>query len=155
MAEILLDFEPQHLVPLESATPALVRVTRTNIIATIAQFDDTTQEYLNGKFTVSDDVNTSGTATFRMSGYSGTAAASKNVAFDFDHAAVAEDEDIDSASYTTELLDDSATINNQNDLEQHEWTETMSALGCGMQVQNLRLMRKEGGESGVWVRGET
>ncbi len=29
------------------------------------------------------------------------------------------------------------------------------AIDRGMQVQNLRLMRKEGGKSGVWVRGET
>jgi hypothetical protein len=129
MSILNLDFEPQGLAPLETNVPAFDTVTLTNVKATVALFDASTQERLNGKFSVPDDIDASGTVTFRMQGYSVTAAASKNVAFDFEHAAVANDEDLDSASYTTESSGDKATINNQNDLEHHEWTETVTNLG--------------------------
>lgn len=127
MAALTLSFEPTALSPLGSAVPSFAVVTTTTLIQTVANFDDTIQEYLSGKFTVPADIG-SGNVTFRANGFSGTAAAA-NVAFDFDHASVAADEDLDSASYTVEASGDSATINNQNDLEQHEWTETVANLG--------------------------
>jgi hypothetical protein len=118
-----------NLEPLETNTPAFDVITTTNLKGTVWKFDSTTQEYLNGKFEVPPDIDTAGTVYFRAIGVSATAAASKNVAFDFDHSPVDHDEDLDSASYTTEASGDKATINNQNDLEIHEWSETVSNLG--------------------------
>lgn len=143
MAVALYEFPPAALQPLETnyATPDVV--TLTNIDTDVLDYDDTTQEYRNGKFEVHPDIDTSGTITFRAKGISATAAASKNVAFDFDHAAVAVDEDHDSASYTTEASGDKATINNQNDLEVHEWTETVSNLGWAAEDEvYFRISRK-------------
>lgn len=128
-ANHVLRFAPASLQPVETNSPTFEVVTITNVILSVAACDDTTQEYLNGKFIVPNGLNTTGTVTFRAIGHSKTAAASKNVAFDFDHAAVANDEDIDSATYTTEASGDKATINNQNDVEIHEWTETVANLG--------------------------
>ena len=72
------------------------------------------------------------------------------MAFEFDHAAVANDEDLDSASYTTEASGDKATINNQNDLEQHEWTETVSNLGWAVDdTVYFRISRKAAGASNL------
>lgn len=153
----MFEFPPSALDSLESNVPASIYVTTTNLIGEYASFDDTTQEYLNGKFTVPDELDTSGTVTFRAAGYSLTAAASKNVAFDFDHAAVANDEDLDSASYTSEASGDKATINNQNDLEQHEWTETVSNLGWAAgDTVYFRISRKAAGANnlvGDWRLG--
>ena len=129
MPTFLVEYEPQGLAPIESDVPSFNIATTTNLIHTTADFDDTTQEYLNGKFVAPTGLDPAGTVTFRIHGFSGTAAAAKNVAFDFDHAAVANDEDLDAAAYTTEASGDEATINNQNDLEQHAWTETVANLG--------------------------
>jgi len=152
-----IDFDYNDLHALEANVPTPDEVTTTNIIQLVADFDDTTQEFLNGKFTVPDGINLSGTATFRMAGFSRTAAASKNVAFDFDHAPVANDEDLDSATYTTEASGDKATINNQNDLEQHEWTETVSNLGWVVDdMVYFRVSRKAAAANnlvGDWAMG--
>lgn len=129
MADALLSFEPQQLSQINANTPSFDVVTTTNIIQFVANFDDTTQEYLNGKFTVPDTIDSSGTATFRAAGYAATTAASKNVAFDFDHIAVANAEDLDGFSYTTEASGDKAVTNTQNALDQYEWTETVANLG--------------------------
>lgn len=125
-----LEFTAEALMPLGSAatSPQFSVVTQTTVISSVWLFDTSTQEYLFGRFTVPADITT-GTVTFTVKGYSATAAASKNVAFDFDHAAVANDEDVDSATYTTEASGDKATINNQNDLELHSWTETVTNTG--------------------------
>lgn len=158
MADALIGWEPDHLKALETAVPGLAFNTTGTLKGAYAAFDDTAQEYLNGKFTVPDNINASGTATFRMTGYSATPAASKNVAFDFDHAAVAHDEDLDLAAYTTEASGDKATINNASDNEQHEWTETVTNLGwvAGDTVY-FRVSRKAAAANnlvGDWLMGK-
>jgi len=145
-----LTFPATSLAPLNANAPTYEVVTTTSIVQTVSAYDDTTQEYLNGKFKVPTNVDTSGTATFKVFGHSKTAAASKNVAFDFDHAAVANDEDLDSASYTTEASGDKATINNQNDEEIHSWTETLSNLGwVAGEIVYFRISRKAAGANNL------
>lgn len=138
-----------NLEPLETNTPAFDVITTTNVKGSVWKFDSTTQEYLNGKFEVPPDIDTSGTVYFRAIGVSATAA-SANVAFEFDHAAVDNDEDLDAASYTTEASGDKATINNQNDLEIHEWSETVSNLGWAAEDEVMfRISRKAAGTSNL------
>lgn len=138
-----------NLEPLNANTPAFDVITTTNIVATVWKFDSTTQEYLNGKFEVPPNIDTSGTVYFRAIGISATAATA-NVAFDFDHAAVDNDEDLDSASYTTEASGDKATINNQNDLEVHEWSETVSNLTWAAEDEVFfRISRKAASASNL------
>lgn len=142
------------LEPLETNAPVPDVITTTNLKGTYWKFDSTTQEYLNGCFEVPPNIDTSGTVYFRAKGISATAAASKNVAFDFDHAAVAHDEDLDSASYTTEASGDIATINNQNDAEFYEWSETVANLGWTAEdLVFFRISRKAASSnnlSGDW-----
>lgn len=150
-------FSP-NLEALETNVPAPDVITTTNIKGTVWKFDSTTQEYLNGKFEVPPDIDTAGTVYFRVIGMSATAAASKNVAFDFDHAAVDHDEDADSASYTTEASGDKATINNQNDLEIHEWSETVANMGWAAEdLVFFRISREAAASnnlSGDWYLSE-
>ena len=129
MAAAQFEFDPLSLNAVESAIPSVAVVTTTTVKGWVADLDDTTQEYLNGNLTVPDDIDSSGTIEFEVRGFAATAAASRVVAFDFDHAAVAHDEDLDSATYTTEASGDKNVINNQNDLEIHSWTETVTNAG--------------------------
>lgn len=147
MAFVTAEFRAGELEPIDASNiPQLDVDTTTSVIAVVYRFDDTTQEKLRGMFEAPLGL-TSGTVTFRAKGKSGTAAASKNVAFEFEHAAVAHDEDLDSATYTTEASGDKATINNQNDLEVHEWTETVSNLGWVAEDQIYFLISRKAASS--------
>lgn len=128
MAVAQYEWGPLDLSALETNRPTLLGVTLTTMKAWVANLDDTTQQYLVGDLVVPDSI-TAGNIEIEVHGYAATAAASRVVAFDFDHAAVANDEDIDSATYTTEASGDKNVINNQNDLEIHSWTETVTNAG--------------------------
>lgn len=142
-----------NLEPLETNTPAFDVITTTNLKGSVWKFDSTTQEYLNGKFEVPPNIDTSGTVYFRAKGLAATAA-SANVAFEFDHAAIASGEDADSFSYTTEASGDKASTNTQNAVDTHEWSETVTNLGWAAEDEVMfRVSRKaasSGNLSGDW-----
>lgn len=122
------EFDANALYGLEanSATPEVIE--GTNVRKLCYAFDDTTEEYLNKKFTVPASPDTGGTVTFRAFCMAKTAAASKNVALTFGHAARDHDEDYD-AAYTDEDSGDKALPDTQDDVAEITWTETFSNLG--------------------------
>lgn len=136
-----------NLEPLETNTPAFDVITTTNLKGTVWKFDSTTQEYLNGKFEVPPNIDTAGTVYFRAKGRS-SGGASGNVAFDFDHAAVASAEDLDSFSYTTEASGDKASTATDGALDTHEWSETVSNLGWVAEDEVFFRLSKEQASSG-------
>lgn len=100
----------------------------TNGLQDSLRFDDTTQEFANQYFRAPTDINTSGTVTFRLVGYSVTAAANKNVEFTFDYSAREDTESIDNA-FTSLVSGDLPLGGVQDALDFLTWTETVSNLG--------------------------
>ena len=94
----------------------------------VRALDDTSEEFVQGKFRLPADLDTAGTVTFRVAVMAKTAAASKNVEHRFGHVALADSEDFDVA-YTNEDSGDKAIDATQDDISVHEWTETVSNLG--------------------------
>ncbi|MDX1532832.1 MAG: hypothetical protein R3230_01345 [Nitrosopumilaceae archaeon] len=126
---INIQIDPQKFFTTESNLAPLGQVDITNVKTLVRSFDDTTEEYVNYTFTCPSNIDSTGTVTFRAGVIAATAAASKNIELRFGHAAVANDEDIDSASYTNEDSGDIALSATQNDLNVASWTETVSNLG--------------------------
>lgn len=123
-----LMFAPTSMSPLETAAPAWETVDFGTVVATVASFDDTTEEYLNGKFVVPNDVDTAGTVTLEVTCSPKTGAASKNTGWTFGHVAKADGEAVD-GTYTEEdsgAKSITATTGNQSI---QQWTETVSNLG--------------------------
>jgi len=127
-ATVEIGFDINALAGLESNAAGLEVLDGTTVDALVAAFDDTTEEYLNGKMQVPGDIQTSGTVTFRAYVMAKTAAASKNVALTFGHLAVNDSEDFD-GSYTDEDSGDKAIDATQDDVTEITWTETVSNLG--------------------------
>ena len=90
-------------------------------------FDDTTEEYVHGKFRVPDDLDTTGTVTFSAAVMAKTAAASKNVQHRFGHDARGDSEEFD--ALINKDSGDKAVDVAQDDISIHEWTETVANLG--------------------------
>ncbi|MFW9875236.1 MAG: hypothetical protein ACFFG0_19185 [Candidatus Thorarchaeota archaeon] len=123
-------FAAESLQPLETNFAPLEKLAGTNVNVFVRSFDDTTEEYVNGKLQVPGDVDTSGTVTFRAYVAAKTAAASKNIALTFGHLALNDSEDWDPASpYTEEDSGDVAIDATQDDVTEASWTETISNLG--------------------------
>lgn len=114
-----------------NANPASIEfLNGTNVDTLVRAFDDTTTEYVEGKFVVPGDVNTSGTVTFRTYSMAATAAASKNVEYTFEHLALNDAEDFDPTSpFTSEVSGDLAVDSTQDNIQEDTWTETISNLG--------------------------
>lgn len=114
-----------------NANPASLEfLNGTNVDTMVRAFDDTTVEYVEGKFVVPGDVNTGGTVTFRTYGMAKTAAASVNVEFTFEHLARNDAEDFDPTTpYTSEVSGDLAVDSTQDNLQEDTWTETVTNLG--------------------------
>lgn len=123
-----LTFPVASLHALESAFAAVEKVSGTNVKELVCAFDDTTEEYRNGSFHVPQDIDGSGTVTFRAYVRAKTAAASKNVALTFGHYAANDSEAYD-AAYTEEDSGDKAIDATQGDWTEITWTETVSNLG--------------------------
>lgn len=100
----------------------------TTVKTLVRAFDDTTVEYVNGKFQVPGDIDTSGTVTFRAYIMAKTAAASKNVELELEHLAINSAEDFDQA-YTAENSGDVAIDATQDNVTEATWTETVANLG--------------------------
>ena len=116
-----------HSVNTTTAIAPVEYVDLGTIEVLVRAFDDTTEEYMQGSFRCPADIDTSGTVTFEMHGWSKTAAASKNIAMTFGHRAVADSEAVD-GSFTDEDIDDQAVDATQGDLDIITWTETVSNL---------------------------
>jgi len=120
-------FSAESLQPLETNFAALVKLSGTTVKTFVRAFDDTTEEYVNGKLLVPSDIDTAGTVTFRVYAMAATAAASKNIALTFGHVAVNNSDDYDVA-YTDEDSGDKAIDATQDDVTEITWSETVSNL---------------------------
>lgn len=139
-------FPAEGLGAVEDNFAPIIRVAGTNVNMFVRAFDDTTEEYANGKFLVPSEVDTSGTVTFRAYVTAATAAASKNIGLTFGHLALNGGEDWDPASpYTEEDTGAVAISATQDALTEVTWTETISNLGwAASDVILFRLSRDTG-----------
>lgn len=135
MGKAIIEIQASALKLLETNRPAVVTKLITNIETDVAMFDDTTEEKGNFKFEAPALLDTAGTVTFRVSGLSGTAAASKNIELKIYHGARADGEDIDALTYSSKESGDLATSATQNAREQFEFTETVTNLGWSAKDQ--------------------
>jgi len=139
-------FPAESLAALETNFAPVLRVAGTNVNMFVRAYDDTTEEYANGKLFVPGEVNTSGTVTFRAYVTAATAAASKNIGLTFGHLALNGGEDWDPSSPYTEEDTGAVAINaTQDNITEVTWTETMSNLGwAANDVVLFRLSRDVG-----------
>lgn len=121
-------FQPTAMQPLEATAPGWQTVDFGTIVATVAAYDDTTEEYLCGKFVVPNEINSAGTVTFEVHCSPKTGAASCNVGWTFGHAARADGEAVD-ASYTDEDSGAKAITATTGYQSIQTWTETVANLG--------------------------
>lgn len=128
MAEAILPFTVAALQTVESPSGTGETVAGANRTKRTVAFDDTTEEYRNGKLAVPGTIDTAGTVTFRAYVWSKTAAASRNVALRFGHRPMSDSDSWDVA-YVNEDIDDQAIDATQDDISIIEWTETVSNLG--------------------------
>lgn len=123
-------FDAAALQALETNFAPLEKIEGSNVNLLARAFDDTTEEYVNGKIQVPGSVDTAGTVTFRAYVTAKTAAASKNIALTIGHLALNDSEDYDPASpYTEEDSGDVAIDATQDDITEVTWTETITNLG--------------------------
>lgn len=123
-------FAAEGLTAEETNFAAPTKLTGSNVKVKVLAFDDSTEEYSNGKLEVPSDALASGTVTFRAYVSAATAAASKNIGLTFGHLALGDDEDWDPASpYTDEDSGATAISATQDDVTLVTWTETFSNLG--------------------------
>lgn len=128
MSFVTKEFGPADLPPLETNKPAQGTVDFGTVITSVLAFDSTTEEYGNLVLTVPENIDTSGTVTFRVTCSPKTGASSKNVGWTFGHRPVNTGEAID-GSYTEEdsgAISITATTGQQTIME---WTETVTNLG--------------------------
>ncbi len=128
MSFVTKEFGPTEMMCLETNRPAQAAVDFGTVIAPVLAFDSTTEEYANYAFAVPENIDTSGTVTFRVTCSPKTGAASKNVGWTSGNRPVNTGEAID-GSYTEEdsgAKSITATTGQQTIME---WTETVSNLG--------------------------
>lgn len=125
-----ITFHPNDFEFNEGNPASIEFLNGTTVDTKVIAFDDTTEEYVNGKFEVPGDISTTGsdTVTFRAYVMAKTAAASKNIGLTFGHLAVNNSEDFD-GSYTDEPSGDKAVDATQDDVTEVTWTETITNLG--------------------------
>lgn len=128
MSFVTEKFGPADLPCLETNRPAQDAIDFGTVITPVLRYDSTTEEYGNGVLTVPENVDTSGTVTFRVTCSPRTGASSKNVGWTVGHRPVNTGEAID-GSYTEEdsgAIAITATTGQQTIME---WTETVTNLG--------------------------
>lgn len=120
-------FDAADFYAVESAFASLELLTGSNVTTLVRAFDDTTQEYVNGKFQVPSDLDTSGTITLRAYVSAATAAASKNIELYFNHCARADGESYDPTSPYTNVASGATSIaSTQGYLTLVTWTVSVS-----------------------------
>lgn len=120
-------FDAANLQMVEDNSAPLAELAGTNVDVLVRAFDDTTEEYANGKIHIPGDVDTSGTVTFRAYVMAATAAASRNIALTLGHLALNNSEAHD-AAYTDEDSGDVSIDATQGDVTEVTWTETITNL---------------------------
>ncbi len=105
----------------------LVLLSGSNSSAYVRAFDDTTEEFVKGKFRLPTTLNGSGTVIFEASVMSSTAA-TNNVEHRIGHVALEDSEDFDVA-YTDVDSGDKAIDDSQGSISIHTWSETVATLG--------------------------
>ena len=135
------NFALPSLFASEANFAPIEKLNGTNIDTLVCAFDDTTEEYRNGSFTVPGDIDTSGTVTFRAYVRNKTAATSNNVALTFGHLALNDAETAD-AAYTDEDSGDQAITDANTTVDEITWTETVTNLGwAANNMINFRISR--------------
>ena len=144
MPDFVKEWHMGQLEAQETNFAPLEKITTTNIIQNVRSHDYLTIEYSNGTFQVPPDADTSGTVTFTLFWFARTApAGDENVVWQFEHAAVDDEEDLDGFSYTAEVASPAATTTTQNALIKTTWTETFANLGWAVgDLVYLRVSRK-------------
>lgn len=143
MASLELNYEVAALAVLETNFAPTEKISGTNVKKLVAAFDDTTEEYRNGKFIVPSDIDTGGTVNLTAYVFAKTAAASKNVELRFGHVPIGDGEDFD-GSYTNEDSGDQALSATQDYMDKIEWTETVSNLSWAAEdIVYFRISRIE------------
>jgi hypothetical protein len=127
MSKAEIFFDAGSLQALETAFAPLEKLSGTNQRVFVRAFDDTTEEFVNGKFQVPGDV-TSGTVTLRAFIMPKTGAASKNVQLRFKHLARENNEAYDTAGTNKDSGDKAITATTGN-ITVITWTETVANLG--------------------------
>jgi len=118
----------------------------------VYKFDDTTEEFAEASMRVPDDINSSGTVTFELTGYSLTAASGKYVQWKLYHSAKASGESWD-AAYSYKVSGDKACDAVQDQLDVHSWTETVTNLGWAA-GDHVRLKLSRIAPSGTNLTGD-
>lgn len=139
-------FSAESLQPLETNFAPLEKLTGTNVKVFVRSFNDTTEEYVNGKLQVPGELDTTGTVTFRAYVSAKTAAASKNIGLTFGHLAINGGEDWDPSSPYTEEDSGAVAIDaTQDNVTEVTWTETVANLGwAANDLVIFRLSRDTG-----------
>lgn len=138
-------FQPTAMQPLEATSPAWETVDFGTVVATVATFDDTSEEYLNGKFQVPKSINADGTVYLEVVVSPKTGAADKTVGWTFGHAPRATAEAVD-ASYTDEDSGAAAITATTAYQTVISWSETVANLGwVADDVVYFRLSRYDTG----------
>lgn len=107
---------------------ALELIDGTNIDTFVRAFDDSTEEFVQGKFKVPGNLDLTGTVQFDVIVTAKTAASSKYVKHKFSHSAIGNNEVFDQ-SYSEKESADQAINAIQNTILSHSWSETISNLG--------------------------
>ena len=126
--DAVLPFNVAALQGIESNFAPVVSVVGANRTKRTAQFDDTTEEYRNGKFVVPGTIDTTGTVTFRAYIWAATAVAARFVELRFGHRPMSTSDNWDVA-WVNEDSGDEAIDATQDDITIAEWTETVTNLG--------------------------
>lgn len=130
MPDQVINFEGSSLKKVETNACGPALFEDSGFKGHCATFDDTTEEYGNGAFQVTPDLDTSGTIYIDVWVKAQTAAASKNVALTFGHSAVASGEDSAPTSpYTDVDVDNQSIAATQGYLTKITLSVTVSTAG--------------------------
>lgn len=122
-----IQFAVPALFAAETAFAPVEKISGTNQREFVCAFDDTTEEYRNGRFHVPQGIDTAGTVTFRAVVRAKTAAASKNVALTFGHLARSDSGAFD-AAFTDVDSGNKAIDATQGDWTIATWTVSVATL---------------------------
>lgn len=120
------------LQPVETASGVHTAITGTNVKKFTRAFEN--GDFGNFITMVPDDIDTSANVTIKVYCWAATAAASKNVSYDFHYNAINDSEDWDVA-YSTSASGDKSIDATQDDISVHSWTFAASGLSANDMLQ--------------------
>ena len=128
MASVEIQYDATSVQAPPTDGAALDLLDGTNVDVYVRAFDDTTEEFVQGKFKVPSNIDLAGSVTFEALVTAKTAASGRFVKHRFSHVPVGNNEDFD-ISYSVKDSADQAINSNQNTILAQTWTETVSNLG--------------------------